>query len=230
MGLAVASGVGGAALGGQSASAKAKAANEQLAQSIAKQNAFYDKNKNDFSGAVNQYSPSAAPQALSDAQDARSNSATGNISAPLDPSTVANAGDAPAAVKGEIAKRMLATHDFAMTNAKNAGKLGGYGDMWFKTQLGNQAASRNIGLTNSMSEEEKALLSSKQQLAMAQVGNSPWGPLLTGVSSILGSASGAGKGIGSLFRSAPTAAPVNGAASAFDDSGSVFGPMGGSPF
>jgi hypothetical protein len=101
-------------------------------------------------------------------------------------------------VAAEYAKRAGAAHDYAAGIGQAEDNLGGYGDTWFQNNLRDQQASRDIGVTNSYSNEEKSLLPARQQLAQATAYKQPsiWGPVLSGVGSILGAKGGKMMGSG----------------------------------
>ena len=197
VGGAAASG-GGAYLTGQNAVDKANAANAVLAQSIGKLSDYGDKNKATFDANMTHYAPDAQGTQLADAQTSRGNTAAGNISTPdqAGANNIPISGDAPKAVKSEIAKRMLASYDGAVSRAKALGRYGGYNDTWFTNDLNNQGTARNIDFTNSLANEEKSLIQPRQQIAMYGTGNNRLGDILKGVGSIMGAAGGAGLGVG----------------------------------
>jgi hypothetical protein len=190
IGLALAGG--GAYLSGQNQSDQASAANAILGSKIGTLNRLGDTNQATLKSDLSGYTPAAQDAQLTQAQNDRSNTSVGNISDP----TAAGindipVGDAPRAVKGEIAKRMLATHDAAVDRAKAMGKLGGYGDTWLSNNLRNAEAGRNIGYNDMLANEQKALIQPEQQLAMAKT-YSPLGTYLTGAGNLMGSAAGGG--------------------------------------
>lgn len=202
-------GVLGSVLGGQSAKEKADAANKVLADNIKKQEGFYDTNKSTFDANTDKYTqPNQAAQ-LQSSQDTRGNANVANITTQT-ADNVPVSGDAPAAVKGEIAKRLLGVHTAAVDHAKQLGKLGGYSDSWFKNQTGNTQAQRDIDFTNGFSESRKALLAPEQQLAMQGTGNEMWGPLLTGLGSAVGSFAGRSRAPGvPMFSSSSLFTPTS---------------------
>jgi len=100
--------------------------------------------------------------------------------------------------------------DAVKNQATATGNLGGYGDSWFNSGLTEQDAARRIGVGNTFANEDKSLLGPEQDLAQAAAYKtpSPWPGLLQGVGSLLGSASGKGGGIGSIFASLAPKAPA----------------------
>lgn len=209
--------LGGSALGGlgsylgkndalANAQAQAAARNAVLAKNIQIQQGFADQNKGTFDANMAGYAQPAQEAKLGAAQDARTATNVGNISE-SDPNAVPIGDTAPAAVRSEIAKRMLSVHDGAVARAKASGALGGYGDAWQENQLGNNQASRDIGVTNNYSAGRKSLLVPEQDAAAAAAYKPPsiWGTLLSGAGNIMGGAAGKMAGAG-------TAAPVWGAA------------------
>lgn len=171
----------------------AQARNAALAQSIAKQQGYYDQNKIAFDNNMAGYAAPAQAERLSGAQDTRSAGNTGNITQtgvdglPLQQ-------DASPMVRSEIAKRMLGTFNQSTERAKAMGKLGGYSDAWLQNELGNRQADRDISVQNLFSNNEKALLNSKLDTAAAGAPqeHSIWGPLMSGAGSLMSSAAGGG--------------------------------------
>lgn len=194
--------LGGSALGGagalfgrhdalDAAKRERDARNEVLRGYIAKQEGFAGQNRGTFNSNLAGYAPEVQGQKLAAAQGARTDTNVGNVSA-ADPNAVPITADAPKAVRGEIAKRMLTVHDAATDRAKASGTLGGYGDVWQGNQLGNNNASREIGVVNNYSEGARHLLGPEQDLAAAAAYKPPsiWGQLLTGAGNMMGAAAG----------------------------------------
>jgi hypothetical protein len=145
------------------------------------------------------------------AQDARTNAITGNLVKPdvngAPAAGMGGASDAPPAVANFRNQSMKGAFDFATNAAKSYGKLGGYTDQWFNSNLAKQEAARKIGIGNSMAEEAKSLIAPEQDLAAAAAYRPPsiWGPLLQGGGSLLGANAGSGSAA-PLLGSAGTAA------------------------
>jgi hypothetical protein len=175
----------------KNASDIAQARNFILAQNIAKQNAYGNVNADIFGTNIGNYDPNTQTQNLENAQAVRSKTNVENIS-DADPNSVPLSDTAPAAVRSEIAKRMLTVHDAAVDRAKAAGKLGGYGDAWLTNELGNNAATRDIGVVNNYSAGRRALLGPEQDAASVAAYSAPsiWGTLLSGAGNIGGSLAG----------------------------------------
>jgi hypothetical protein len=130
------------------------------------------------------------PGGLQTAQDAR---VENNVGAITKPNTYApSGGDAPPAVGNAYRGDLADAFNFATNEATNSGKLGGYGDQWFNSNLTQQDAARKIGIGNSNAENLKSLLPAEQDIAQAEAYKppSPWGQILSGAGSMLGSYSG----------------------------------------
>jgi hypothetical protein len=186
---------------------QAAAANAVLGRNIATQQGFAGQNANTLQTNINSYAPGQQLGQLQEAQGARSAENIGNISGP-DTGGIPTTGGAPAAVRGEIAKRMQATNSYAKGVAGAQGKLGGYNDSWLSNTLRNSQSNRDIGVVNNASEGRKALLKPEQDAAMAAAYSppSPWGALLSGAGNIGASAAGArGFGLGGGARSSASA-------------------------
>lgn len=203
--LAISAGLGAAgkiAAGSEAQNAAAREAaarNAVLKTTLDKENGLAGQNATLLNGNVAGYAPGAQDTQLHAAQDARTATSTGNISA-ADPNSVPITSDAPPAVRGEIAKRMLAAHDGAVDRAKLSGKLGGFGDTWLTNQLRTSEADRNIGVNNNYAEGNKSILPALQDDAAAAVYKPPsiWSTILGGASNVAAGAAGAGKGLPSL--------------------------------
>lgn len=209
LGLAAAATVGGKLISNNesvsAANRDAAARNAVLKDTLAREQGFADQNAGQLNSNIAHYAPGAQDTQLADAQAARTATSTGNITS-ANPNDVPISADAPPAVRGEIAKRMLAVHDGVVNRAQLSGKLGGFGDTWLKNNLNTAEADRNIGVSNNFAAGEKAILAPQQDAAAASVYKPPsiWGPALTAAGSLAAGAAGAGKGIGNLF---PKTAP-----------------------
>lgn len=179
-----------------SAAAQAAARQRVLRESLDRQSALGKEAGGIFKDRMKDYGPGAQKNALADSQASRTADITSNIEAPptAAASTVPLAGSAPAVVKGEIAKRMLASFTAATDKAKALGKLGGYSDNWMNNGVGVTDASRRIGTINNFSRGEAAILPGMQDLAQAGAVEQPsiWGPLLTAGGSIMSGMAGKG--------------------------------------
>jgi hypothetical protein len=104
----------------------------------------------------------------------------------------ARAPNAPPAVRAAYNSDLGSAFNFDTNAAKAAGTLGGYGDEWFNSGLGEQAAARTIGAGNSIAEEDKSVIQPEQQLASIEAYRPPsiWGQILQGGGNLLGAYSG----------------------------------------
>lgn len=190
-----------------SAIAQAEASNKVLAASIARQRQLQGLDTGYLNDNLAHYTPEAQGAQLTAAQGARSAAGTGAISGP-DLNIAGITSDAPAAVRGEIAKRMASVHDYNTHNADAMGKLEGYNDSMQTNSLNDANATRNIGFINDLSNEEKSLVAPRTQIAQsgAYTPPSPYGALLTGAGNIAGSAApAAGQGLYNILTAKPTA-------------------------
>lgn len=120
----------------------------------------------------------------------------------------------PPAVADAYNKDLSSAFNFATNQATASGKLGGYGDQWFNSNLAKQDAARKIGIGNANAENLKSLLPAQQEIAQAEAYKQPsmWGTLLSGGGNLLGAASGSSKmsgatgSIGSAFSGIPAGA------------------------
>jgi len=206
LGLAAAASVGGAIVSGNSAkdaaARDAAARNAVLAQTISKENGLAADNATQLNGNLAHYAPGAQDAQLADAQAKRTATSTGNMTT-TDPNSVPLPADTNPAATGDLAKRMLAVHDGAVSRAGLNANLGGFGDTWLKNNLNTNEADRNIGVTNNYAEGDKAILPALQDDAAAAAYKPPsiWGPILTGIGGVAAGAAGGGKSVSSLMPS-----------------------------
>ncbi|MEY9506890.1 hypothetical protein ABIE87_006448 [Bradyrhizobium diazoefficiens] len=179
------------------AAREAAARNAVLQDTLKREQGFADQNATEQGKNLAHYAPGAQGTQLTDAQTARGNTVTGNMTT-ADANDVPLTADAPAAVRGEIAKRLLSVHDGAVSRAKANANLGGYGDTWLTNSLNTADADRNIGVTNNYANGQKSILSSLQDSAGAAAYKPPsiWSTILGGGSSLLAGKAGAGSGFG----------------------------------
>jgi hypothetical protein len=142
-----------------------------------------------FAGAVGGI-PTAG--SLKGAQDARTGTILGNVKGPSGGTTISS--DAPPALAASRASQMKNATDFIRNQGTATGNLGGYGDSWFNSNLGEQDAARKIGVGDLFANETKSLIGPEQDLAGAAAYKTPsWIPgVMQGVGSMLGSYSGRG--------------------------------------
>lgn len=183
------------------ARATAEARNAVLTKYLQRQAELAKESRGYFDTRMGDYAPGAQEAALTSAQDARTATSTGAITAPTDASEVAFSGSTPAVVRSEYAKRMLAAFNSATERAKASGKLGGYSDNWLNNNVGIADTGRRIDTVNNFSRAETGMLN--DQMDFAEIGAkrepSMWGPLLSGIGKIGMSAAGSGFGGGNLF-------------------------------
>lgn len=177
----------------KNAEARAAARNRVLQQSLDRQAKWGEEARGLFDTRLKDYTPETQGEKLATAQEGRTTDITKNMSTPTT-SDIPLSGSAPQVVKGEIAKRMLASFQQATDRAKAAGKVGGYSDNWLGNNTGVADTARQVGTINNFSQMDNALLGSRQELAEASApqSNSIWGPLLSGGGSLV--AAGAGRG------------------------------------
>src|SRR5262249_8012648 len=150
-------------------------------------NIYRTQNAPAFSGAIG----AVTPGGLQTAQNARVATNTGNIVAPS-ASGPANeplppiSSDAPPAEASERNAALKSAFDFTNNAATAQGKLGGFSDQWFNSDLAKQDAARKIGVANSNANNIKSLIGPEQDLAAAAAYRppSPWGSLLSGTGNL----------------------------------------------
>ena len=177
---------------------EAAARNGALANTISGLDSIYNKtNAPAFNSAVGAVDINKLPAA----QDARVANNVGNLTKP--DINAPTGGGAPPAVANAYKNDLADAFNFATNEATNAGKLGGYTDQWFNSNLAKQDAARKIGIGNSNAENLKSLLPAEQDIAQTEAWRPPnmWGQVLQGAGNMLGAASGRGGSgsIGSAF-------------------------------
>ena len=113
-----------------------------------KENGFADTNAAELNKNVANYAPGVQDTNLTNAQGSRAATMTGNIT-PDAGADVPYTADALAPVRSELAKRIMAAHDGAVSRAGLTAKVGGYGDTWFNndafpTELANADDSGRV--------------------------------------------------------------------------------------
>ena len=176
-----------------------------------KENGFADTNAAELNKNVANYAPGVQDTNLTNAQGSRAATMTGNMT-PDAGADVPYTADAPAPVRSELAKRIMAAHDGAVSRAGLTAKVGGYGDTWFNNGLNTSAADRNIDTTNNYANGTKSILGAQQDAAAAAAYKPPsvWGPVLSGISSVAAGAAGGGGG-GGFKINVPGFNPIAGA-------------------
>jgi hypothetical protein len=164
-----------------------------LRRSLARQDAFAGEARGHFDTRMGDYAPGVQDTRLADAQGARTEAITSNITVPT-ADDVPYSRSAPAVVRGTLAKRMLGVFNDATERAKTAGALGGYGDTWQGNALGVADTGRRIATVNDFSRQEAAMLPMEQDLAEAGAAKKPslWGPILSAGGNLAASFAGRG--------------------------------------
>jgi hypothetical protein len=186
----VGSSLGGSILGQNdalaNATAQANARNAVVQSAIAKLSGFGAQNETTMSNLLAGYSAPAQTAQLANDQAKRSANNVAAITSD-NPNSVPIQVDASPATKADLAKRMLAAHDYGVARAKAKGALGGYADTWLTNELNNSQAGRDIMTVNNAAEGRKALVQPEADLAAAAAYKPPsmWGPLLAGAGSVL---------------------------------------------
>lgn len=130
---------------------------------------------------------------LAPAQDARVANNVGAITKP--DINAPSGGDMPPAVANAYKGDLADAFKFATNQATASGKLGGYGDQWFNSNLAKQDAARKIGIGNSNAENLKSLLPAQQDIAAAEAYRPPSmiGGVMQGVGNMMGGYAGSSK-------------------------------------
>lgn len=105
---------------------------------------------------------------------------------------LSSSGSAPTVVRAEMAKRMSDAVGKVKGQAKNAAKLGAYGDSWMQQGFADLDANRNISVDANAAAGNSALLPYQQDFAETRAYKpiSPLGGILQGLGGALGSTGG----------------------------------------
>lgn len=174
---------------------QAQARNDKLKQTLARNDALAKDSREQFDQRQKQIQP--------DQMEADAKKATEERQATLDaatteaPTPVGNAslsGSAPTVVKSELAKRVATAMGQAKEDARNLGKLGGYGDAWFNQGIEDTNVGRNLGQNANFASGNMAILPYQQDIAEQRAYKpiSPIGGIMQGLGSVLGSYGGGG--------------------------------------
>lgn len=175
------------------ATAQAQARNAVTQAAIQKLDQYGANNNQIFSNLMAGYSPTNQAASLANDQATRSANNVAAITTD-NPNATPIQADASPATRADLAKRMMAVHDMAVSRAQAQGQLGGYSDQWLGNSIANQQASNNIGVQNNFAEARKALVQPEADLAAAAAYKPPtlWGTLLSGAGTMMAAAGGKG--------------------------------------
>lgn len=176
----------------RNAAAVAKARNRVLNDTLARNERHAQQARQSFDARVADAGPAQAPQKLDQAKADRTAQLESTVQ-PLDTGTMPTADSAPTVIKSALAKAMLEASSAGKAAAQRSGRLGGYGDFFFDRSLGDNAASRDIGVSNNLAQGNLSIMPYLQDFAGIAAQKKPGilGPLLSG----LGSAASMGAGV-----------------------------------
>jgi len=180
------------------AAAQARARNQELRDSMARQRRYEDKSRSEgVQKALDRFDP--AEQAKAQAEDAaRRDTAITEAVVPTagaeDIPLTADLDGAPSMVKGQIGKKLRDVFNTATDRAKLAAKPLTFADMLAGNNISLTEAGRVVDTGNSFARQEAAMLPSQQDFAAyaAQQAPSIWGPLLKTAGTLAASVGGAG--------------------------------------
>ncbi len=198
------------------AQAQADARNKVLSATLFKNDALADQSRSIFDKRLEEIQPEAFDQQQADLTAERTDTLEGAIGLP-DPEDIPISGSAPQVVRSEIAKRMLGAFEKAKGNAQTLGRLGGYGDTFFRQGLATAEAGNQISVPNNFARGNLGILPHLQDFAEVAAIKpiSPIGGILSGIGNVLGSFGGSqgyfggGGGIPAGFPGYPKPKPVN---------------------
>lgn len=178
----------------------ADARNNELNRTLLKNDSLADQSRDEFAkrqqGATNE----AIEKDRQDATDQRTSDLTQAVdSAPQDAVQGESiSGSAPTVVKSDLAKRMSEALGKSKDQAQKLGALGGYGDSWLNQGLADQETGRNLQVNANRAAGNMSILPAMQDIAetRSQKPISPFGAILQGAGSMLGSYGGSHGGGG----------------------------------
>ena len=171
--------------------ARADARNRVLATTLTKNDALADEARSVFNNRLEEIQPEEFDQQQADVTAERTGTLEGALALP-NPEDVPISGSAPQVVKSEIAKRMLSAFERAKGNAQALGKLGGYGDAFFRGGLKDAEAGNQISIPNNFARGNLGILPHLQDFAEVAATKpiSPLGGILSGIGAGIGTAVG----------------------------------------
>lgn len=194
--LGSAAAAGGTYISGQEASknatAVADARNRELQATLGRTKQLAKDSRNIYKQREDEIQPEAMAASQADATADRTATLEGAIPDSA-PEAVPLSGSAPAVVKSEIAQKMLEATGEAKSQARALGKVGGYGDTWFKEGLATNDTDRRLGIPQNFIQNEMALLPYSQDFAEfgAYRPSSGIGEIMQGAGNVIASAGGA---------------------------------------
>lgn len=179
----------------KNAKRQAKARNDVLNSTLAKNEKIADQSRAQF----DQTNKRLSDQNAQEVQDKAQADRTATLETAITPTNasveaIPTTGSAPAVVQSEIAQKMLDVFSKSKADAKNLGKLSSYGDSWFQQGLDQNAANRDIGVLADRAAGNTAIMPYSQDFAQQRAYRpvSPIGGILQGIGGMLGSMGGGG--------------------------------------
>ena len=174
------------------------AANNDLINSLHKQDAYSAQNKQDIQPAFDAFGANFEPQRQQFSAQNADRATKAIYSAPTDHPALTNTDNNQTA--NEIAKRLSDRLAYSATNAKNAAELNSYGGAFANADNVEQGAARNINTTNSLSRLEASMLPQRQQFdmypyqaAQSYIKPNTNGSILQGVGNVFSTLGGSGR-------------------------------------
>ena len=196
------------------AKARVDARNRVLASTLGKNDILADQARAIFDTRLQEVQPEEFDNTQAEVTEDRTAILASSVRAPQ-PEDIPLSGSAPAVVKSEIAKQMLATFETAQGRARQLGKLGGFGDAFFQQGLSNQEAGNQISIPNNFARGNLGILPHLQDFAEVAATKpiSPIGGILAGLGNTLGTFAGGqgyfGGGTPAGFPGFPRPKPAN---------------------
>lgn len=146
---------------------QAEARNNEMKRTLRKNDEIADQSRDRFNARVNRANQEQMEQDQAKAQENRETKLEEAVLAVPEDGTVAApiTGSAPAVVKSELAKRMGDAVAQGKNQAKALAQLSAYGDSWLNQGFLDQAAGRDIGVSNNFAAGNMAVLPYAQDFA-----------------------------------------------------------------
>lgn len=172
---------------------QAEARNQKMELTLGRNDKIADRTKADLDRRLDRVSPATTAKDQKTAAGQRTAQVKKTLASPTQATAdVPLSGDAPDVVRSAVAQKMLDVFHQGQDRAKAMGKLGSYGDTWFKQGLYNANFARDESIGNNFLHGNLAILPAQQDIAETRAYKpiSPIGAILGGLGSMFGGGGG----------------------------------------
>ncbi len=179
----------------QIANQQAKARNEALQMTLAKNRKLADQSRDRFDKRLRQADDKSFDNQQKRATNDRTKQLQASVEATPEMEKLASdsiTGTAPSIVNSDLASGMKSVLDDGKEQAKQLAELGAYGDTWLRQGFADTAAGRDIGVTTNKAAGNSAIMPYSQDFAEWRATRpiSPFGQILSGLGGAVGSLAG----------------------------------------